>query len=221
MRLAERAAHVRARRRHLASQLGVWRQFAQWEETCVPSYCHPNPAAAAVSWWRLFAAAELASRFVRGGPVLDFGAATGELAYLLPASWEYHFVEQQENAATYLAGQHPAAVRHTLDDVAPGRYAAVFALDSLEHNRDFEPLLARLAAALRPDGVLVLSGPTESALYRLGRRIAGFDAHYHETDIWHIEEAAARLLDRRAVRGLPPLVPLFRISVWSVRGAGR
>ena len=26
-----------------------------WEESCVPSYCHPNPLAASVSWLRLYA----------------------------------------------------------------------------------------------------------------------------------------------------------------------
>ena len=72
----------------------------------------------------------------------------------------------------------------------------------------------QLASKLKPDGVLIISGPSESALYRLGRKIAGFDAHYHETNIFAIEEAAKAELELVDVRSLPPIFPLFRISVW-------
>ena len=221
MTFAERVRHVRARRRELRRLLEGGRAFAAWEETCVPSYCHPNQLAALVSWWRLFAAADLGARLSRGGPVLDFGAGTGELADLLPPAWDYHFVEQRDAAAASLRGRRPGARRRTLTDLGAG-YRAIFALDSLEHNRDHAQLLARLAEALAPDGVLILSGPTESRAYRLGRRIAGFDAHYHQTDVFELERVAAALLSRCALVAVPPLLPLFRLTAWAAgTGAAR
>ena len=207
--------HIHARRECLQRELEVRSEFAIWEETCIPSYCHPNLAAAYLSWWRLYAAVALARRHARFDAVLDFGAAVGELRRLLPASTgRYDFIEQNDQAASYLTRQFTAAGRETLDSAPAGGYSCIFALDALEHNSDFAALLARLAGKLAPDGVFILSGPTENRLYRLGRRIAGFDAHYHETNIYAIEAAAHARMTPLEVRQLPPLLPLFRLSAW-------
>jgi SAM-dependent methyltransferase len=207
-------AHIRTRRRLLAQRFDVARQMSAIEETCIPSYLHPNLAAAGVAWARLFAAARLYRRFAPPGPVLDFGAASGELAHVLPAGMPYEFVEADEAMARSLLDANPRAVRHRLDALAPGRYAAIFALDSLEHNDDVGAILDRLRPALRPDGVLILSGPTENALYRLGRRIAGFSGAYHKTTIRHIERDTAARLALVSRRTVPPGVPLFSVSCW-------
>ena len=207
--------HIHERRDRLQRELGVQAEFQAWEESCVPSYCHPNLAAAYLSWWRLYAAVALATRQARFDAVLDFGAAVGELRRLLPASLgRYDFIEQNDRAARYLNEQFAGARRETLDSAPAGGYSCIFALDALEHNTDFAPLLARLAGKLAPDGVFILSGPTENRLYHLGRRIAGFDAHYHETNIYAIEVAARACMTRIDLRQLPPLLPLFRLSAW-------
>jgi hypothetical protein len=207
-------AHMRERRRALARELPVWQQFEDWEETCVPSYCHPNLLAAYVSWMRLFAAADLAITSGACGPALDFGASTGELARVLPRDWSYHFVEQAEVPVRYLRSQLPDAVRQTLESAPAGHYRCVFALDSLEHNENYSELIEQLSEKLSAGGVFILSGPTENALYKLGRRIAGFKGHYHVSNIDHIETAAARVLTRIRTRRLPLGVPLFKISAW-------
>jgi len=215
--LARQIGHIRGRRAALRRAIDVAGDFAAWEESCVPSYCHPNPLAAYVSWTRLFRAAALAESCRPGpGRVLDFGASVGELGRLVPAPpAAYEFVEQDEGPARYLAAELPEALRRTLDSAPDGAYDWVFAVDALEHNEDYPALLRRLAAKLAPGGILVLSGPTENALYRLGRRIAGFEGHYHVTTIYDIEAAAARHLRRRARATILPLLPLFRLSVWS------
>lgn len=215
-----RLRHIRDRRRALRAQIDAVGDFERWEETCVPSYLHPNWAAAGVAWWRLFAAVTLAERHAPAGSVLDFGASVGEVGQLLgPNQRPYAFVEMEEPAAERLKAALPDAVRHTLDEAPDGHFKAVFALDSLEHNTNYAELLAVLRDKLAPDGVLILSGPTENALYKLGRRIAGFDAHYHETNIHAIERAAAPLMTRVAVKTVPVGVPLFRLSVWKRRDA--
>jgi 2-polyprenyl-3-methyl-5-hydroxy-6-metoxy-1,4-benzoquinol methylase len=209
-------AHVQARRRALRRAIDIDAAFADWEESCVPSYCHRNPAAAWVSWWRLFVAARLARRSCPGGrSALDFGASVGELGRLIGTGVAYDFVESNEAAARYLLRELPQARRRTLDELAPGAYDWVFAVDALEHNDDYAALLQRLAAALSPGGVLVLSGPTENAPYRVGRRIAGFRGHYHTTTIYAIEAAAARLLRRRRLATILPGLPLFRLTAWT------
>ena len=150
--------------------------------------------------------------------VLDFGSSIGELGHLFPKDARYDFVESHDAAAAFLKAQLPKAKRTTLEEIPAGTYDHIFAIDSLEHNTDYAELLATLVTKLAPGGVLVLSGPTENWLYRLGRKIAGFEGHYHETNIHAIEAAAAKILTRRKVRTILPLVPLFRVTAWQKAG---
>lgn len=206
---------ARRRRARLQAQLDIRRQLEALEESCVPSYCHPNPLAAAVAWWRLFAVRSLYERFRMPGPLLDFGAATGELFHVLAPADDYHFVEESELLARVLLRSAPAARRERIDALPPARFGSIFALDSLEHNEDAGALVDALVGALAPGGRLYLSGPTESGLYRLGRRIAGFEGHYHHMTVFDVERVLARRLRRLTNRNVPPAPVLFRVSVWS------
>ena len=203
---------VKSRRAALRTQFDVRREFETLEESCVPSYVHRNPLAA----WT--AAARLYARFAPAGPVLDFGSATGELRQVLePIRGDYHFVEQNEVLVGALKKIIPDARREDGADLGEGRFAAVFALDSLEHNEEIGPILETIARSLRPDGVFILSGPTENALYRLGRRLAGFDGHYHVQTIYDIERQAQACF-RREARSLQPAgIPLFALSAWRAK----
>ncbi len=209
--------HIHARRNALRSDIDTIAHFEQWEESCVPSYCHSNLAAAYVSWWRLYRAVALARRHCPlGRTVLDFGASVGELARLLPATIErYDFIEAHDQAARYVLSHVASARRRDLSDIAPGAYDWIFAIDALEHNENYAELLAMLAQGLAPSGIIVLSGPTENRLYRLGRRIAGFGGHYHTTTIYAIERAASAIVKLRGVSTIVPGLPLFRLSAWS------
>ena len=216
--MKNKLAHVQERQKVLRQAIAYDKNFELWEESCVPSYCHPNPAAAGISWMRLFAAAEMAER---AGPpmkrVLDFGSSIGELGHLFPKSVQYDFIESHERAAEFLQKQLPSSRRTSLEEAPDGGYDQIFAIDSLEHNTDYAELLDRLVTKLAPGGALILSGPTENWFYRLGRRIAGFEGHYHETNIHAIEAEAAKKLDRRAAKTILPVVPLFRVTAWQAK----
>lgn len=204
-----------ARRRHLRQRFDISESFSQLEESCIPSYCHGNVLAAYTAWWRLFAAASLAKRKRSLGSVLDFGSGAGELRHLLTDVTDYEFVEQDDHLANALMSELPTARRRSTDTLPGSRYSTVFALDSLEHNAEPDGVVARITASLKPGGLFVLSGPTENALYRLGRRIAGFSGHYHETDIHEIETVTSGHLTLvRRIQG-PALLPLFSVSAWS------
>ncbi len=206
--------HVQLRRRELANNFDVAREMETIEETCVPSYLHNNLLAASVAWWRLFASESLYRKYAPPGGVLDFGAASGELAHLLPSGTTYDFVETDENMVRFLQRAHPKAARRSLESLPPRHYAAVFALDSLEHNDNVASIVDLLVEALCADGVMILSGPTENLLYKIGRRIAGFSGHYHKTTIVDIERIVAKRLPLERRRILPLGVPLFSISCW-------
>lgn len=188
--------------------------FGALEESCIPSYTHANILMGWVAWRRLDAAVALFRRHGTGDRILDYGAGSGVLRSLLPSRSRYHFAEIDEVLAARLAEADPAATRVRQEDLRSARFDAVFALDSLEHADDAAPLLDDIAQALAPNGVFILSGPTENALYRLGRRLAGFDGHYHVQTVYDIERMAQRRLRRLAVTSVPFGLPLFRISVW-------
>ena len=209
---------VNTRRTLLKNYFDIVHQFEQIEESCIPSYAHPNLAAAGVSWWRLACAAKAYRRHCPEGPVLDFGAASGELFHVLQPDELYHFVELNDKLSEALNHFNPEAIRQMQDSLSPNNYAAVFALDSLEHNDNVPELLERIHKTLREDGLLILSGPTENWIYRLGRRLAGFSGHYHTTNIGDIERMSEALFSKVAQQTIPlPIAPLFSITVWKRR----
>ncbi|MCA1907685.1 MAG: class I SAM-dependent methyltransferase [Magnetospirillum sp.] len=206
---------LRKRRALLSRHFDVVRQFEVLEESCVPSYTHPNWAAAAVSWWRLAAAARLYRRWGRNGAILDFGAGTGEIHHLLTAPGTYDFVEGNPLLADALQAFIPAARQREIGSLPDASYDVVMALDSLEHNDDVPAIVAQLFKSLKPGGTMILSGPTENWLYRLGRRLAGFSGHYHTTTIAHIEQVMRPHARLREVISLPfPGLALFRVTAW-------
>jgi len=78
----------------------------------------------------------------------------------------------------------------------------ILALDVLEHVEDLQKTLADLALLLAPGGILLVSGPTENLLYRLGRRIAGFSGHYHLRNIQDVMDELQQLFSVKIVRRL-------------------
>jgi 2-polyprenyl-3-methyl-5-hydroxy-6-metoxy-1,4-benzoquinol methylase len=209
---------IASRRRALQSHFDVRRQFEQIEESCVPSYVHGNRLAAWVAWQRAKVAAALYNRHAAPGPILDFGAATGEVGHLMCKRGAYHIIEQDELLAV-ACSEWQDVERTTLSQAKPGSFAALFALDALEHNDDVPAIVMQLVPLLRPDGVFILSGPTESAFYKLGRRLAGFSGHYHHSNIYDIEAIVSEHCVMVEARRVPFFPTLFRVTAWRPRGA--
>lgn len=208
---------IRERRYALKHHFDITKQFQAIEESCIPSYVHSNPLASWVSWQRLQQAAALYGEWAPRGDVLDFGSSTGELAHLLQLSGDYHFIEENELLVRALKTWLPAACRTEFDRLGSKRFGAVFALDSLEHNTAIEPLVGKLLESLNQNGILILSGPTENAIYRLGRRLSGFDGHYHFQTIWDIEACVGKSMQLLERRIIPFGIPLFSVSAWRPR----
>lgn len=93
----------------------------------------------------------------------------------------------------------------------PGTVDLVLALDVFEHIQPLCPLLDQLSALLSPTGVVVVSGPTESALYRLGRRLVGFSGDYHVSDIYQVERDLQTRFSVEQVGRIPRCPALFEI----------
>ena len=205
---------INKRRKLLAKHFNIKQEFKTIEESCIPSYAHHNYPAALVAWLRLTTAARLYHRHTPAGDVLDFGSSCGELYHVLKCKGEYHYIETNEILVDALTKWIPSAQRQDLCTLENAKYGAIFALDVFEHLDDIKAVLDRLLLSLRPSGILVLSGPTENFLYRVGRKISGFGGHYHTTDIYYIETLVSQKLNRLTLKKVPWPISLFRVSTW-------
>lgn len=99
--------------------------------------------------------------------------------------------------------------------IKTGSLDAITALDVLEHIEDLDSVLSALCLLLQPRGSLVISLPTENALYKVGRVVSGIGTtgEYHLNSVRDVLGAAARSgLTVTRSRSVPSsLVPLFKI----------
>lgn len=194
---------------------------AEVNETAVPSYTHSNPFIRRLFWQRLDMAVDLA-RIRATDRVLDFGTGSG---ILLPTLKQ----RAASVTATDLDVSPAQALARTLGlDVAivsreeiagwmtaqHGQIDLIFALDVFEHLGAEElPLVGRrLLRLLAPGGRMVVSGPTESVMYRLGRFIAGFRNVYHYRNIFDIDAQLREDWQADEARFLPRVPRAFLIT---------
>jgi 2-polyprenyl-3-methyl-5-hydroxy-6-metoxy-1,4-benzoquinol methylase len=190
-------------------------------EAALLAYAHWNPLIRHIFWKRVQVVAEraLAEPVKRA---LDFGCGVAMPAVTLArAGVEVTAVDidlgPQRRLAKRVAYPPIRFLEGPLDrlPLEPSGYDVVLALDVLEHVPDLEPPLARLHDLLRPGGRLIVSGPTESALYRLGRQLAGrrFTGVYHHRSVSDIRETVAGTFAVEERRTVLPALPLFEVFV--------
>lgn len=108
-------------------------------------------------------------------------------------------------------------VNRLLELKLAGTVDLIVALDVLEHFESLDEIIEQLFALLKPGGRMLVSGPTESWLYKLGRRIVGFSGDYHHQTIYDVHAGLERKCSLKSVKALPPVLPLFLMSLWSAK----
>jgi len=164
------------------------------DEMAIPSYLHRNPLLrwmarrrlhVLAGWYQRLAVAK--SRRLR---VMDFGCGTGILFPTLLEHAEKIFgVDIVLDAAAYVVEQlglsDSVALVSAVDvekRIESESLDMVIAGEVLEHVDDVAQTSNLFRRLLRADGSLLVSLPTENALYRCGRRLAGFHGHYHHSN---------------------------------------
>lgn len=165
----------------------------------IPSYLHRNPALRWMAWRRLEVVVDalnrLAPRPVPGSLAVDFGCGSGVLFKDGLARFERVVgVDLVLDAARLLvkelglSGVELCTPAETESLIQPGTVDVIIAAEVLEHVDDLPPTLRQFKSWLKPQGRLLVSLPTENALYRLGRRLAGFSGHYHHSNAESIDQ---------------------------------
>lgn len=157
------------------------------DEMAIPSYLHSNPLIRWLMWRRYEAIAQYLDK-LDGDTALEFGCGLGLFLPELNTRFERVFATDlfPDYARTLSTrrGLHTRFVPN-VGAVPDGSLDVLIAADVLEHIRDLPVYLAEFALKLKPGGRLIISGPTESRLYQLGRVVAGFGGKgdYHHTNI--------------------------------------
>jgi 2-polyprenyl-3-methyl-5-hydroxy-6-metoxy-1,4-benzoquinol methylase len=197
------------------------------DEAGFPAYSHPNPLINWLFWQRLRTAMNIIEGHAPYEQVLDFGCGSGVMLSflaqhsqqvvamdidLVPLERVKRYIPLAENVRVLEAQQA------SLSQLPPTSFNLINALDVLEHVADLPRTLSELIHLLKPGGQLLVSGPTENILYRVGRKLAGpeYSGDYHERGIAEIKQELSRLAHVRQIATLYWPVPLFEIFVATV-----
>ncbi len=192
------------------------------DENGFPAYSHANPLINWLFWKRIHTVMNYVEQGAPYERVLDFGCGSGvmlpflsELSKevvasdidLLPLENMKRHIPLAANVQVHDASSNPI-VR-----LSSGSVDLILALDVLEHVKDLPDTLTRLLRLLKPQGQLIISGPTENILYQWGRKLAGpeFTGDYHERGVAEIQRTLARLVKTKHIATLYWPAPLFEI----------
>lgn len=191
------------------------------DEAAFPAYSHKNPLINWLFWQRLRKVME----HVENGQyenILDFGCGSGVMlpflagiskqviamdVDLLPIQSVQKYIPLANNV------QIKDAAKINISDLPKNSFDLIIALDVLEHVQDLPTTLSELFSLLKPNGQLIVSGPTENILYQLGRKIAGpeYSGAYHERGIAEIKDEIRKLAKIQPIATLYQPIPLFEI----------
>ncbi len=161
------------------------------DEMAIPSYLHPNPAMRWMAWRRLDVTAAFLRDLHGNAPVstiMDFGCGTGvlfdEASRVADTVYGVDLVLEPSTLLVEEWGLDKVRLLQAdaAGEIAEGSVDTIIAAEVLEHIEPLDPTLEFFKSRLKPGGTLLVSLPTESFLYRLGRRLAGFEGHYHESN---------------------------------------
>jgi 2-polyprenyl-3-methyl-5-hydroxy-6-metoxy-1,4-benzoquinol methylase len=192
------------------------------DEIGFPAYSHANPLIQWLFWKRLHTVMDHIERNAPYERALDFGCGSGVMlpflagickevvaadVDLLPLERMKPHIPLDGNVEEW------DAAGPQLEQAAPASFDLIIALDVLEHVRDLQETLQRLLRLLKKTGKLIISGPTENALYRFGRKLAGpeYSGEYHERGVAEIRRTLAQHARLQQIATLYWPVPLFEI----------
>jgi 2-polyprenyl-3-methyl-5-hydroxy-6-metoxy-1,4-benzoquinol methylase len=203
---------------------GILKDHSSYEidEAALPAYAHKNPVIDYIFWRRV----EVAYNYAldnKAKRVLDFGCGTGLLSYALAKEGvnvfaiDLHFgpLNLVKSKVDFPSNIEFAEADLMEYDLPEHSFDMIIALDVLEHIENLDDYIIRFKYLLKPGGKIIVSGPTENFLYKIGRKLAGekFTGDYHISNINAIKKQFEKQMKVRTLRRLIWPLTLFEIFV--------
>lgn len=194
------------------------------DEAAIPSYAHNNPLIEYIFWKRIKIAYLYAKKNIKkGGKILDFGCGTGLLSYILakgsfrvtandiefgPLNLVKEKIRFQDNIE-FIEGD---LIKQNLKE---NTFDLIIALDVLEHIDNLKDYISLFQRILKPGGIILVSGPTENFLYKVGRKLAGkrFTGNYHMNNISNIRREFSLYMPVKTISKIVWPFTLFEVFI--------
>ena len=197
------------------------------DEAGFPAYSHPNPLINRLFWQRLHAVMNYIERDAPYEHVLDFGCGSGVmLPFLCGISARVTAMDidllpfERIRRLQAFPGnlQVHDASKVSLKDLPTASFDIIVATDVLEHVADLPGTLTDMGTLLKPGGQIIISGPTENILYRIGRKLAGpeYSGDYHERGIREVRKLLGEQMEIIHIATLYWPAPLFDVFAGQV-----
>ena len=192
------------------------------DEAAFPAYSHRNPLINFLFWERIRAVINYLEHASPYNAVMDFGCGSGVLLpFLSGISTKVDAVDINlsplEKIKQYVI--FPGNIEYfnpgkdALECFSPASFDIIIALDVLEHVDNLQHTLATLCKMLTPKGKIIVSGPTENLIYKIGRAFAGseYTGDYHRRSIYQIKKMLATMASVKNISVLYYPFPLFEV----------
>ncbi len=160
--------------------------------------------------------------FLRGKrdlTILDYGCGTGILSYVLVSAGHKVTSMDVDLGPLSLVQESidfPNSIKYIESDIRSTNipkdsFDVICALDVLEHIEYRGEYINHFKRLLKTNGVIIISGPTENFLYKIGRRLAGkrFTGDYHSSNIRQIKKEFSKTFNVRRLKSIPFLFEIF------------
>jgi len=194
------------------------------DEAALPAYAQNNFFIDYIFWNRIKTTSKLLSKRKNGKmEILDFGCGTGVLSYILAMDSFDVTSNDIEFKPLQLIKNHiefPDKIEFIHSDIFETdiinkQFDAIVALDVLEHFEDIDKYILVFKKMLKPSGIIIVSGPTENFLYKIGRKLAGdrFTGNYHVSNIDTIKNKFSVHMKTRIIKKIIWPFTFFKIFI--------
>jgi len=189
------------------------------DEMAIPSYLHWNPLIRRLVWGRYEKISEL-SDFSKEMNVLEFGCGLGVfLPELFSKCNNVYAIDIFPQYAKKLCEDLELKIIfvNNILEIQNDFLDIIIAAEVFEHleRAELSEYLHEFYEKLKDTGRLLVSGPTENFIYRLGRKVAGFGekGNYHHTNVDDLIEEINKLFILKRTKTLPFKIPPYLYKV--------
>jgi len=194
------------------------------DEQGLPSYTNPNPFMRWFVWKRVKEIIQIFESLGEIENVLDFGCGYGVFhPFLLEISNQLtaydlmidDLIALNNSTKEKFVSNIIYESKLSIISNQKNKFNVILAAEVLEHIDELVNLLDIFYDILDDKGYIIVSGPTENYLYKLGRKFANYSGDYHLRNIYQIREILQKKFKVRKISTIVPLLPIYEIYICS------